>query len=478
MGYDSYSGAPEVLGNQPEPPRGILFSGDRLPADIAEAPFEFAPFLGCSSLTHAVDFFGRPAPGFLFCLSPASYGDRTTSVDYPLHYLTIQPDDPLAPPPPALIDTGIFMDPRSELIWENGADIVMANYQPNPSWNTLKSQRVLTGADFQPQALEIDANRCAIMADGFSPVFVAIPTNAGQFFVFDEFQRYVGRERSIVFRFIPHSILLFLSNNVVYILLSFAIRAPDLEEDMFSYTGFQLDDFRVIVGAEDKLFCDIADWEDNSECNFNSLDLDIARVVKGGFGGMAIMMDETISAFLRFAEDTEPGVRVYQVESTGAFCGYDFSAFLGFYKLEPEADRIADVACIPGADTLVLVLETDDLSSADGCTPISGAFSKICIVDVADVDENGVMKKECLVDLMEIPDPLDADGDGNLVYSQGQVRASSILVDEDMRILIATDCNFPSARTDAGEPVGLQMGSLIKVELLNGLSTFTFDDAR
>ncbi|MEL6502564.1 MAG: esterase-like activity of phytase family protein, partial [Cyanobacteria bacterium J06623_1] len=152
-----------------------------------------------------------------------------------------------------------------------------------------------------------------------------------------------------------------------------------------------------------------------------------------GFEGMAFSPDRsTLYPLLEGTVDGDPenALRIYEfdVESSS------FSGLVGFYPTT-DGNPIGDFT--PINDTEFLVIERDNNQGEEA------EFKKIFKIDLSEIDENGFVEKTELVDLLNIDDPNDLNGDGETTYDMPFVTIEDVVVIDEDTILVANDNNFP-----------------------------------
>lgn len=105
------------------------------------------------------------------------------------------------------------------------------------------------------------------------------------------------------------------------------------------------------------------------------------------------------------------------------------------YRLEAQGAAIGDMTAVD--DHRFLVIERDN---GQGPTAL---FKKVFLADLAQVDADGFVKKTELVDLMNIADPLDLNGDGSTTFTFPFVTIENVLLLDARTLLIINDNNFP-----------------------------------
>lgn len=162
--------------------------------------------------------------------------------------------------------------------------------------------------------------------------------------------------------------------------------------------------------------------------------------VSGGFEGLAMnksgdklypMLEKTVSG------DPAKSLRIAEFDIASE--RYTDNQWL--YQLDPLGAAIGDMTAID--DQRFLVIERDN---GQGATAM---FKKIFIADIGQADANGFAKKTELVDLMNIADPNDLNGDGSTTFTFPFVTIEAVLIVDSNTLLVINDNNFPfsSGRT-------------------------------
>lgn len=155
-----------------------------------------------------------------------------------------------------------------------------------------------------------------------------------------------------------------------------------------------------------------------------------------GFEGMAInpagdrlytLLEGTV------AGDSAGSLRINEFNvDTEAFTGAQW-----IYTLEAQGTAIGEMTAI--SDTEFLVIERNGATATAGGTP----FKKIFKVDTTRLDANGRLVKTEIVDLMNIADPNDLNGDGSTLFTFPYVTIESVLILDANTLLVVNDNNFP-----------------------------------
>ena len=176
----------------------------------------------------------------------------------------------------------------------------------------------------------------------------------------------------------------------------------------------------------------------------------------GGFEGLAInargdrlytLLEKTV------AGDPEKSLRINEFDiDTESYTGASF-----MYQLEADGTAIGDMTAID--DQRFLVIERNGATATAG-TP----FKKVFLVDIADVDARGFASKTEVVDLMNIADPDDLNGDGSTVFTFPYVTIEDVLILDSNTIVIVNDNNFPGG---GGRSFASDNTEFLKISLAN-----------
>ncbi|MEO0849086.1 MAG: esterase-like activity of phytase family protein, partial [Cyanobacteria bacterium J06648_1] len=176
-----------------------------------------------------------------------------------------------------------------------------------------------------------------------------------------------------------------------------------------------------------------------------------------GFEGMAFSPDRsTLYPLLEGTVDGDPenALRIYEfdVESSS------FSDLVGFYPTT-DGNPIGDFT--PINDTEFLVIERDNNQGEEA------EFKKIFKIDLSEIDENGFVEKTELVDLLNIDDPNDLNGDGETTYDMPFVTIEDVVVIDEDTILVANDNNFPFSM---GREEDIDNNEVVLIDLAESLA--------
>ena len=109
------------------------------------------------------------------------------------------------------------------------------------------------------------------------------------------------------------------------------------------------------------------------------------------------------------------------------------------YQLDASGTNIGDMTAIN--EHQFLVIERNGATATAGGTP----FKKIFVIDLEGVASGGFVRKTELVDLMNINDPHDLNGDGSTVFTFPFVTIESVLILDPSTLLVINDNNYPGA---------------------------------
>jgi hypothetical protein len=156
----------------------------------------------------------------------------------------------------------------------------------------------------------------------------------------------------------------------------------------------------------------------------------------GGFEGMAInpagdrlytLLEGTVTG------DAAKTLRINEFSvDTESYTGASWR-----YKLENAGTAIGDMTAI--SDHEFLVIERNGGTATNGTTP----FKKIFKIDINQLDGGGNVLKSEIVDLMNIADPNDLNGDGSTVFTFPYVTIEDVLVLDSNTLLVINDNNYP-----------------------------------
>ncbi|ABW28072.1 alkaline phosphatase [Acaryochloris marina] len=153
-----------------------------------------------------------------------------------------------------------------------------------------------------------------------------------------------------------------------------------------------------------------------------------------GFEGMAISPDRmTLYPMLEGTVEGDPegSLRIYEFDVESS----EYQGLVGRYQLDDPSHAIGDFTVINENEYLVI--------ERDGNQGDEAAFKKIFKVDLSQLDDEGFVMKEELVDLLSINDPNDLNGDGETTFNFPFVTIEDVLVIDEDTLLVANDNNYP-----------------------------------
>lgn len=177
-----------------------------------------------------------------------------------------------------------------------------------------------------------------------------------------------------------------------------------------------------------------------------------------GYEGLAISPDKTkLYPLLEgtVIGDTPGLLRIHQYDVASRA----FEGLVGYYRMESPNNAIGDITVIN--DNEFLVIERDN-----GQGP-TAAFKRIYKIDFSQPDPNGVVAKEEVVDLLNIQDPDDLNGDGSTTFTFPFQTIEDVLVLDANTILVANDNNYPFS---IGRPPAIDNNEIIVLELSQPLN--------
>jgi hypothetical protein len=130
------------------------------------------------------------------------------------------------------------------------------------------------------------------------------------------------------------------------------------------------------------------------------------------------------------------------------------------YKLEAAGTNIGDMTAINDHEFLVI--------ERNGATATSGnPFKKIFKIDLNQVDGNGNLSKTEVVNLMDLADPNDLNGDGSQAFTFPFTTIESVLILDAHTLLVANDNNYPGT---GGRDLGSDNTEFLKIHLDQALN--------
>jgi glycerophosphoryl diester phosphodiesterase len=177
-----------------------------------------------------------------------------------------------------------------------------------------------------------------------------------------------------------------------------------------------------------------------------------------GFEGMAFSPDRTTLYPLlegTVAGDPPGSLRIYEFDVASS----SYTGLVGLYQMESPSHAIGDFTPINTHEFLVI--------ERDGGQGDAAEFKKIFKVDFSEVNSKGFVKKEEVVDLLNISDPNDLNGDGSTTFDFPFVTIEDVLVLDKDTILVANDNNYPFS---IGRGPDIDNNEIIEINLTQDLN--------
>ncbi|WP_348228172.1 esterase-like activity of phytase family protein [Trichocoleus desertorum] len=360
-----------------------------------------------------------PKPGTFLVLSDNGYGAKANSPDYPLRFYAVEPDFASGHVFPVNLKTGGRLSQFSRQSFislsdrrnQTGFPIVaeqniypgsIAPSQPQgiPVAATIKSRRLLTGADFDLEAFRRVSDGTYWFGDEFGPYLLHTSAN-GQ-------------------------------------LLEPPIPLPNF---------LKLGDRPFIQSPDNPAFANLpTDQERVTAANLPR---------SGGFEGMALNTSGTkLYALLEKPVVSDPQrdrLLIHEFDlASKRYSGKVFG-----YRLENPNHAIGDFTAIN--DSEFIVIERDNRQGDPNNPNFSdpAQFKRLYKVDLRQQDEAGFVKKDLLVDLLNISDPQGLGGNGtvNGRFTFPFVTIEDVLPIDANTLLVINDNNYPfSAGRTPGKP--------------------------
>jgi glycerophosphoryl diester phosphodiesterase len=173
----------------------------------------------------------------------------------------------------------------------------------------------------------------------------------------------------------------------------------------------------------------------------------------GGYEGLGYSPDlTTLYPLLEkpVAGDPDNALRIYQFDVSSQ----SFTDLIGFYPTEVAGHAIGDFTPINQTEFLVIERDSKQAEEAE--------FKKIFKIDISQIDNQGFVEKEEIVDLLNIADPDDLNNDGDNTFTFPFITVENILVLDEKTILVANDNNYPFTN---GRGQNIDNSEIILIEL-------------
>ena len=126
------------------------------------------------------------------------------------------------------------------------------------------------------------------------------------------------------------------------------------------------------------------------------------------------------------------------------------------YHLDADGTNIGDMTAINNHE--FIVIERNGATATGGGTP----FKRLFKIDIDQRDADGYVKKTLLVDLMNILDPNDLNGDGNTTFTFPYVTIEDVLVLDANTLLVINDNNYPGT---GGRNAGSDPSEFLRISI-------------
>ncbi len=163
----------------------------------------------------------------------------------------------------------------------------------------------------------------------------------------------------------------------------------------------------------------------------------------GGFEGMALNKSGTLLyPLLEKHINDDPDARRLIINVFDLATG-TYTSTTHAYRLESASHAIGDLTAI--SDTQLLVIERDNRQGdpRDPTFTNPAQFKKIYKIDLSRTNTDGFVEKTELVDLMNLHDPHDLDGDGRTTFNFPFVTIESVHIIDPHTLLVINDNNYP-----------------------------------
>jgi hypothetical protein len=138
------------------------------------------------------------------------------------------------------------------------------------------------------------------------------------------------------------------------------------------------------------------------------------------------------------------------------------------YPLAADGTNIGDMVAVD--DRRFIVLERNGSTAT---APNPAPFKKVYLIDLEAVADGGVVRKLELVDLMNLADPYDLNGDGSKTFTFPYVTIENVLVLDARTLLVVNDNNFPYG---GGRELASDATEFLRIRLPVSLSEGEDDD--
>jgi len=174
----------------------------------------------------------------------------------------------------------------------------------------------------------------------------------------------------------------------------------------------------------------------------------------GGFEGMALNKSGTrLYGLLEKAINGDP-VRTRLIISEFSLGARKYTGKTFAYPLDAPGNAIGDFTALTDREFVIIERDGGQGDASDPRQTSPARFKKIFRIDLDEVDTQGLLVKEEVVDLMNIYDPRDVAEDGRTktVFTFPFTTIEDVLVLDNNRLLVINDNNYPGS---AGREFGV-----------------------
>lgn len=264
--------------------------------------------------------------------------------------------------------------------------------ESNPKTDDLiRKNRLLTGADIDPESIAIDGNQHLWVGDEFGPFLVELDSNGT--------------------------------------ILSKAIPLPN-------------------VLSPDSAYLTQNQPNINNSAGFEAMTINTAK------NKLYAILENAVNG------DNEKQLRVYEFD----LIKKQYADGYYTYELDADGTNVTDMVAIN--DHQVLVLERNTATTVK-----DNALKKVFMIDLLDSKFGENLKKELVVDLMNLEDPNDLDSDGDKIYRFAYSHIEALTLLDQSTLLVANDNNF-SGRTSfikvkLDKPLAIENNQIVVPETTN-----------
>jgi hypothetical protein len=165
----------------------------------------------------------------------------------------------------------------------------------------------------------------------------------------------------------------------------------------------------------------------------------------GGFEGMALNTSRTKLYSLLEKAVNGDAVRERRIMSEFSLLTHAYTGKTFAYIMDNAGYSIGDMTALSDRQFLVLERDGGQGDAGDPRFTSPARFKKIFKIDLTHIDANGNLIKEEVADLLNIYDPRDVAGDGrtNTVFTFPFQTIEDLLVLDNNTLLVINDNNFP-----------------------------------